>query len=141
MRSFHIVVVDDNLSDLELAREAFEGHGTPLSLHTFSRGQDALGFLERLNPTALPDVVVLDINMPVMTGFDVLRVLKTDPRWESIPVVMLSTSSGRHDVDTAYSLHANSYLVKATDFSDFLEQVDHFLAYWMGNRLPSWPVS
>ncbi|PNY79364.1 response regulator [Deinococcus koreensis] len=141
MRPFHILLVDDSVADLELAREAFESHRTSLTLHTFEGGLGALSFLETLEVGELPDVIVLDINMPRMSGFDVLRILKADARWGSIPVVMLSTSSGHQDVTRAYSLHASSYLVKASSFPAFLKQIDQFLAYWMSNRLPSWPVA
>ncbi len=75
-------------------------------------------------------MILLDINMPRMHGFEVLQALKADPRLKRIPVVMLSTSSANEDITNAYSLYASSYLVKADDFSAFLQQIEVFLAYW-----------
>ena len=72
--------------------------------------------------------------MPGMTGLDVLAEMKKSPELLHIPVVMLTTSQNSADVEAAYTLQANSYLVKSQDFHGFLEQVETFITYWRGNR-------
>ncbi|GGS01494.1 response regulator [Deinococcus sedimenti] len=135
-RPFRVLLVDDNPADLMLAREVFADHGDRLAVTTCSSGEEALGVLR--GGTA-PDVIILDVNMPVMSGFEVLTVIKQDPRLVSIPVVMLSTSSQPGDIERAYTLHASSYLVKSNSFQKFVEQVDAFVTFWCESRTPSWP--
>ena len=98
-----------------------------------SSGAQALELLE--SGFCLPDVILLDINMPGMSGFEVLEELKRDAVFRLIPVVMLTTSSAKSDVTRAHSLHANSYLVKSVVLGEFLDQVEAFLKYWQANRV------
>ena len=74
--------------------------------------------------------------MPTMTGFQVLAALKDDPTLSVIPVVMLTSSADEGDVRRAYSLHANSYIIKAVDFTQFVHQLDTFVTYWQSVRRP-----
>lgn len=129
----HFMLIDDNVADQVLAREAFEQLCPDCTLQIFSGGRQALHWLQSV--TEHPDVILLDVNMPEMNGFEVLRALKQDSRFALIPVVMLSTSGNRGDVATAYTLHASSYLVKAPGFDAFLQQIDTFLTYWRETRL------
>lgn len=129
---FHYLLVDDSLQDQLLAREAFE-HLCPECLLTCAgSGREALELLQ--NPTFQPDVVLLDLNMPGMSGFELLREMKSAPQLVHIPVVILSTSSAQQDVSEAYTLHASSYLVKSSSFAGFLEQLEKFLHYWQASR-------
>ncbi|GGK43321.1 response regulator [Deinococcus malanensis] len=129
----HYLLIDDSPSDRLLAEEAFEQAGLNCSLITVDSGRKALHHLR--SETVQPDVILLDINMPGMSGFEVLEELKRDPVFALIPVVMLTTSSAKSDVTRAYSLHASSYLVKSPVLGEFLEQVEAFLRYWQDNRL------
>jgi CheY-like chemotaxis protein len=130
--SRHYLVVDDTPQDRFLAQEAF-GHLCPECVLTcVGSGQEALELLR--SPGFEPDVVLLDLNMPGMSGFEVLRAMKEDVRLTHIPVVILSTSSAHEDVKQAYTLHASSYLVKSASFSEFLEQLEQFLHYWDVSR-------
>lgn len=140
MRPLHILLVDDNAADLLLAREVFEEHADTVRVTTCRSGAEAL---ERLRSPeyVLPDVVVLDINMPGLSGFQVLSEMKDDPALVKIPVVMLSTSSDPRDVQQAYTLHASSYLVKAHDFQEFVAQVEAFVTYLRRTRLTRWPTA
>jgi len=127
-----LALVDDNPMDRLLAAEALEEVCPGCTLETYASGQAVLTHLR--HAVTLPDVILLDINMPGLTGFDVLTALKADPRLNLIPVVMLTTSSAEADIAQAYTLHASSYVVKASTFSAFLEQVDAFLRYWKMNQ-------
>ncbi|MBZ9751714.1 response regulator [Deinococcus sp. HMF7604] len=127
------LLVDDNPHDQLLATEAFLELCPACHLTVKGSGTEALFYLQMA--IELPEVILLDVNMPGMNGFEVLAALKADPRLALIPVVMLSTSNAREDVSAAYTLHASSYLVKAGSFVAFLEQIDAFLRYWQQSRV------
>ncbi|ACO47560.1 response regulator [Deinococcus deserti] len=129
----HFLLVDDNPIDLLLAQEAFHEVCPSCALTAAHSGHEALKLLKS---TPLPDVILLDINMPGITGFEMLEYLKQDRRLRHIPVVMLSSSSAQRDIHEAYSLHASSYLVKSSEFATFLHQIDAFLTYWQASRVP-----
>ena len=133
MTVLRVLLVDDNPADLLLAREVFQDHAS-VDLVTFQRGPEALAYLQS-HQGRLPDVILLDISMPVMNGFELLEKIKRDDVLLHIPVVMLTTSAHPGDVEQAYTLHANSYLVKSESFPEFMAQVDSFVTYWQQNRL------
>ncbi len=127
-----LALVDDNPMDRDLATEALDEACPDCEVELFASGQAVLTHLQTVG--VLPDVILLDINMPGMNGFEVLRALKADPRLCLIPVVMLTTSGASEDIQQAYTLHASSYVVKAASFSAFLEQVESFIRYWTLNE-------
>ncbi|MFC5848220.1 response regulator [Deinococcus petrolearius] len=133
MPALRVLLVDDNPADLLLAREVFQDH-PDVQLTTFQHGPEALDYLQH-HGGRLPDVILLDISMPVMNGFELLEKIKRDNVLLHIPVVMLTTSAHPGDVKQAYTLHANSYLVKSESFPEFMAQVDSFVSYWQQNRL------
>ncbi|MBZ9713531.1 response regulator [Deinococcus multiflagellatus] len=136
-RPFHVLLVDDNPADLLLAQEVFAEHASEMQVDTCRSGPEALDTLRR--QPELPDVVILDVNMPGMSGFEVLQAMKDDARLRCIPVVMLSTSSQPDDIERAYTFHASSYMVKSNSFQAFLEQVDAFVGFWRQSRTTNWP--
>lgn len=137
-RPLHIAVIDDNISDLILVKEVFDDLHQNFTVSTFDYGKTALEAMRQADAT-LPDLILLDINMPTMNGFEVLREIKTNPISSHIPVVMLTTSSHPGDIEQAYSLLANSYLVKSMQFDDFVNQVEAFVHFWTTARLVNWP--
>lgn len=132
--SLSILVVDDSSADLLLAREVFAEYQDWVEISTCDGGAQALATL-RDPDRALPDMVILDLNMPGVSGFDVLTEMKNDPLLRGIPVVVLSTSASPADIQRAYALSANAYLVKAENFSAFLAQVEDLLHFWRHNKL------
>ncbi|GGR84861.1 response regulator [Deinococcus sedimenti] len=124
-----VLLADDNLGDRLLAEEAFSALDADVDLHFCENGRQALDRLRGPDQWQ-PDVVVLDINMPVMDGFEALRQIRTDPDLRQYPVVMLSSSRNPDDITTAYDLLAASYLVKEQDFLTFVTQMESFVAYW-----------
>ncbi|GGK33575.1 response regulator [Deinococcus malanensis] len=130
---YRYLLVDDNPTDTLLAQEAFGEVCPACNLTCVQSGHEALELLKA--GAVKPDVILLDINMPGMSGFEMLERLKKDSELRTIPVVMLSTSNAQSDISQAYSLHASSYLVKSAAFDTFLEQVEAFLRYWQANRV------
>ncbi|WP_415786637.1 response regulator [Deinococcus saxicola] len=132
MLPFNYLVVDDSPQDQLLAQEAFEHLCPECVLTCAGSGREALELLREHDFQV--DVVLLDLNMPGMSGFELLREMKKDPRLVRIPVVILSTSSAQQDISEAYTLHASSYLVKSSSFAEFLSQIEKFLDYWQSSR-------
>lgn len=128
----HYLLVDDSPQDRLLAQEAFDFLCSECTLTCAGSGHEALALFH--DPTFEPNVILLDLNMPGMNGFEVLRALKNDPRLVHIPVVILSTSNAQQDISEAYTLHASSYLVKSASFTEFLSQIETFLRYWQASR-------
>ena len=128
-----VLIVEDNHVDRVLAQEAFEELAPTVEVNAVDSGEAALAHLRDPARTR-PHVILLDINMPGLDGFDVLRALKADLNLWHIPVVMLSTSAAEADVARAYSLHASAYLTKAPAFGDFLELVEGFMQHWLRAR-------
>ena len=130
----HILLIEDNPADVRLVREAMAESAIAAELHWVSCGEDALGFLKRgagflTSPT--PDLVLLDLNLPGLRGQEVLVEIKSDPALLRIPVVVLTSSAARPDVLDAYAAHANAYMIKPTDFEQFLALVDTIERYWL----------
>ena len=133
-----ILVVEDNLADQYLFREGTKEADQPVSLHFATNGEEALSFLRRQGRFASsprPDVVLLDLNLPLKDGREVLTEIKQDPALKEIPVIILSTSSNPEDMSTSYDLGASSYLVKPSDFNDYMALVKKTIEYCYG--LPS----
>lgn len=131
---YHYLLVDDDPTDRLLAEEAFSHLSSSCTLSCAASGEDALQKLR--SGEVRPDVILLDINMPGLTGFQVLEQLKQEPSLRTIPVVMLSTSKANADITQAYKLNASSYLVKSSGFDAFVQQAEAFLSYWQANRVP-----
>jgi CheY-like chemotaxis protein len=138
-----LLVVEDSESDVELLREALSDSEPDVAMDIVRHGEDALAFLRRegeFAAAAHPDLVVLDLNLPRMGGFEVLEALRADvdPRLRRLPVVVFTTSSATSDVETAYDLHASSFVTKPTAFEHYLDTVRAFREFWLRvARLPA----
>jgi CheY-like chemotaxis protein len=128
----HVLLVEDDPGDVLMTREAFEHHKIRNPLHVVSDGAEAIRFLRQEGEHAdapRPGLVLLDLNLPLKNGREVLAEVKTDPALRSIPVVVLTTSAAEEDILRSYDLHANAYVTKPVDFSRFMDvirQIDDF---------------
>jgi CheY-like chemotaxis protein len=120
--SYEVLLVEDDEADALLVEEALSAKGTVRSI---ARATDGVAALEHLRSpdTRVPDLIVLDLNMPRMNGRELLAVLKDDPELCLIPVVVLTTSATPDDVTAAYRQHANAYVTKPVNLDDFLQAV------------------
>lgn len=136
-----ILLVEDDPGDVLMTREAFADNEVANRLHVVNDGVEALQFLRREGRYAdapVPDLVLLDLNLPRMDGREVLATVKDDHVLRNIPVVVLTTSELEDDVLRSYALHANAYVTKPVDFERFIEVVRKIHEFFVGVvRLPS----
>lgn len=135
-----ILLVEDNPADQEIARRVFGADGASCKLLIAEDGQKALDYLKRAQTSRTakrpqPDLILMDINMPRLSGMETLRRLKRDRALCHIPVLMLTTSSQESDIYEAYRLGCNSYILKPVDVPQFTVILRLLLNYW------SWAVT
>jgi two-component system, response regulator len=132
-----ILLVEDNDNDAELARRAFDKSGIANEIVVVSDGESALDYLfatgahSGRDPAIMPQVVLLDLKLPRMSGLEVLGRLRADERTKLLAVVVLTTSNEQQDVIGSYNLGANSYVRKPVDFARFVEAVRQIGLYWL----------
>ena len=132
-----ILLVDDNRMDVELALDAFREVSLSNRVEVAGNGQQALDYLLGQGVFAdrerypLPALILLDLKMPGIDGFDVLRRIKNAPLLRRIPVVILTSSREEGDLAMSYDIGANSYLVKPVNFTSFVEAVKQIGGYWL----------
>jgi CheY-like chemotaxis protein len=132
-RSVEILLVEDNPDDVDLTVEAFKESSTQSRLHIVEDGAQALAFLRRQGSytgVPRPNLILLDLNLPRKSGYEVLQEIKTDPELRQIPVVVLTTSSADSDVLRSYELAANCYITKPVDLDTFLSVVRVVDRFW-----------
>jgi len=138
-----VLLVEDDEAHAEIVRRNFEDSRMANILKHVSDGQAALDYLHQRNEFSdpsqapRPGIILLDLRLPKVDGLEVLKSIKTDPLFSSIPVVILTTSKAEMDMVKAYTLHANSYLVKPVDFTQFTKLMETFGYYWLAwNKFP-----
>ncbi len=134
----NILLVEDNPDHAELLIRGFEDHPVANEILHLSDGESALDYLFRRGEYAKddgnprPTMVLLDLRLPKVDGLEVLRQIRANETLDDMPVIILSTSHARPDVEKAYESQANSYLVKPLDFASFSELIDLLGTYWLG---------
>lgn len=132
-----ILLVEDNKSDEELALRALKKANVSNKIVVVRDGAAALDYLfargtyEGRDTREVPQVVLLDLNLPKMGGLEVLREIRADERTRLCPVVVLTSSKEDRDLEGAYELGCNSYIVKPVDFTQFAEAVRQLGLYWL----------
>lgn len=135
-----ILLIEDNPADIRLTIEGFKEARIANKMTAISSGQDALDYLHRRDKYAdavRPDLVLLDLNLPGISGYEILEELKSDETLKTIPVVVLTSSEAESDILKSYQLHANCYVVKPVTFDglkDVIESIDNF--WFTITRLP-----
>lgn len=128
-----VLVAEDAVADRLLLQEAFQGAGEAVDLRLVNDGNELLAYLHRREPwttARLPDVILLDLNMPGMDGFEALAHIKAHPELRSIPVVVLTTSRNEDDVAKAYAMGANTYVPKPDSFDELAVVIQALCRFW-----------
>jgi CheY-like chemotaxis protein len=135
-----VLLVEDDPGDVLIVREAFEHYKIRNTLHVVTDGEQALRFVHQAGEFAgvpRPGLIMLDLNLPRVTGMEVLAELKADPDLRVIPVVILTTSRVEEDVLRSYSLHANAYVSKPVELEAFMDAVRQIGSFFVAVvRLP-----
>jgi CheY-like chemotaxis protein len=125
--------VEDNIADARLVVEALQECSVPTRVSVVDDGTQAVSYLRRegqYTRAALPDLVLLDLNLPKMDGREVLTTIKTDPVLSHIPVVIFTSSEAEHDVLAAYRCGASCYLIKPHSLSDYFSLLQALITFW-----------
>jgi len=137
-----ILLIEDNRDDEELTLMTLEQNNIAQDIKVVRDGAEALEYLFGTgaylgqNPV-LPHLILLDVKLPKIDGIEVLKRVKSEPRTQMIPIVMLTSSREKHDVERCYRFGANSYVVKPVDFAQFKDAIKQLGSYWQSlNVLP-----
>ena len=140
-RPARVLLVEDNEADVRLTREALREAGDGVRLSAVGDGEQALRYLRREEGFAdapRPDLVLLDLNLPRKNGLEVLDEMRAEQSLVCIPVIVLTSSAERQDVEAAYSRGANAFVVKPQDLDAFMDLIGTIRGFWLGvAQLPS----
>ncbi len=132
-----ILLVEDNPADVKITQRALRESGLPVDLIVVRDGQEAVDYLLRQGAHAAsadwrrPDLILLDLNLPGMTGRQVLERVRTTPALQAVPVVVLTTSRRQEDIQQMYAGGANTYIEKPQDFGRFVQALQTIHRYWL----------
>ncbi len=137
LKEAEILLVEDNLNDMELTLRAMSTRNLANKIHVAKDGVEALeyvfatGAYSERDIKDQPQVILLDLKLPMVDGLEVLRKIKSDERTRTIPIVVLTSSTEERDIIESYELGVNSYIVKPVDFDKFINAVSEIGLYWM----------
>jgi len=141
LKPIEILLVEDSVDEAELTMEALGEGRIRNRIHWVENGEDALAFLHKAGQHAnapRPDLILLDLRLPRMSGHEVLLEIKQHPHWKRIPVVIMTASDDEKDILSAYDRHANCFVTKPVDLDKFLEAIRSIEEFWLTVvRLPA----
>ena len=133
-RQRHILLVEDSLSDVLMLKEGFKARECQPEITNVADGRAALDFLEQCRQeNQLPDIILLDLDLPGLNGKELLTILKSDEDLRRIPAIVLTGSKSEGDLRQSYDLQANGYLVKPDDLAGLHDLAALIDQYWFGN--------
>ena len=139
--TFSILLVEDNAADIQITRRALRDSAVPVNLIVVRDGQEAVDYLTRKGSHAndpawrRPDLILLDLNLPRVTGRELMQRIRSTPGMQVVPVVVLSTSNRQEDVYDLYAMGANTYVQKPQDFNRFVAVLQILQRYWLDTAL------
>lgn len=127
------ILIEDNPAEVELLQIAFERTGIDTEFIIHNDGAKALDYLNKLDEEMndeAPQIIILDLNLPSVSGKEILKNIKSDEKLRKLPVIVLSSSKEKKDIEESYQLYANSYVEKNADFREFLKMTEAIKHFW-----------
>lgn len=131
-----VLLIEDDRVDIMMVNRAFKELKIPNPLVCVNDGQEALDYL-RNNSNSRVCLILLDLNMPKMSGLEFLKVVKADDQLKKIPVVVLTTSDDPHDIEKSFKFSAAGYMTKPGNSKNFIEKIEEIKRYWTLSELPN----
>lgn len=134
MMPIDILVVDDNPADIRLVQEILKKGKMLINLNAVLDGMEAMEYLRKegkYKDASRPDLILLDLNMPIKDGREVLEEIKSDDKLKTIPVIVMTISKAEEDILRSYNLHANAYIVKPIELDQFINVIKSIEDFWL----------
>ena len=134
----NILLIEDNPGDVRLTQEAFKEGNMNIKLDVVMDGVEAIKYLRKevpYNQATMPDLILLDLNLPKKDGREVLQEIKTDDKLKRTPVMVLTTSNAQQDILKSYNLHVNCYVNKPVDFDKFFDIIQKIEDFWLSTAI------
>lgn len=132
-KSLKILLVEDNLIEIMKMKRTLSLLKLKHIMHEAKNGEEALNFLD--DRTNIPDIILLDLNMPKINGIEFLRILKANDDLKHIPTIILTTSSNQKDLLECYRTGMSGYILKPLKYEDYVKKIEVVLSYWSVNEL------
>ncbi|WP_254411678.1 response regulator [Dyadobacter diqingensis] len=126
-----ILMADDDADDRFLVQAAFEDNNLSHSIVFFEDGEQLLNYLIPEEDNSAPNLILLDLNMPKRDGREVLKIIRTNDKWNDIPIIIFSTSNAPDDIVTAYQLGANCYIIKPSSYEELKDVMLSVHKFWL----------
>lgn len=132
-----VLAVEDSLADQEILRRAFQIAASPCELRILRDGESALSYLQQSGPFSHPaaapppDLILLDLNLPNLTGRELLERIRSNPSLRHIPIIIFTTTYARHEILECYRLGANAFLTKPAAFQDVADLIQATCTFWL----------
>jgi two-component system response regulator len=131
--AFEVLLIEDDSGDVELTEAALEKSKLKINLNVVNDGEEALAYLrqeDQYTNASTPNLILLDLNLPGLSGLEILSAIKNEQRLKSIPVVVLTTSDAQPDIKSSYELGANCYVTKPIGLKEFIKIVNSIQEFW-----------
>jgi len=133
MRNLNILLIEDDMIEVMKFNRAINSLGLTHEITEANNGEEALELLEKKDQ--LPDIILLDLNMPKINGIEFLKILKADERLRYIPTIILTTSSNQKDLLECFEVGIAGYVLKPLKYEDYISKIEKILRYWSVNEL------
>ncbi|MUU78707.1 response regulator [Winogradskyella endarachnes] len=133
MKTLNILLIEDDMIEVMKFNRAINSLQLNHKITEANNGEDALKLLEQKDN--LPDIILLDLNMPKINGIEFLKILKNDERLRYIPTMILTTSSNKRDLLSCFEIGIAGYMLKPLKYEDYVSKIEKLLAYWSMNEL------
>ena len=132
MKNLNILLIEDDIIEVMKLKRATQSLQLNHQITEANNGEDALKLLEQ---DTIPDIILLDLNMPKISGIEFLKILKADEKLRYIPTIILTTSSNQRDLLECYEIGIAGYVLKPLKYEDYVSKIEKLLSYWSVNEL------